>query len=481
MTTSDVEATHIGSEMKVGISAFGSWMLGVGSIIGSMAWLMHAPMLARAGPAACMTAWLIAGTLSLPLALILMELASMFPTAGGPYVYKYYALKRLVPGMGEMLGFLTGWLLWIAILVGIACMSNGLTNMLAGIIWGSAQASPIWFGPVLITTLFGVTTALNFLSIADATKAGIVFSIMKIGMAAGFALLVFSSGHWSLANALTTVSPAGCKDFGTNVTSVLMLALAGFSFLEVSGCTSSETDHAQQSVPRAVFLTLLSITAIYIAMCFCISISSPFTLSADKSTLVVPGTAIQATCPAVAGLVGGTVFGSIFTGCVIASIVGCGFTVLLAIARISYSMAETKLFPAQFAHLDAKTGVPTYSLWFQFWCVTILGIAANLAARSGFFPDAYAFLGDTFGFMYAFVAVLYGVCVVSLRYTDPDMERPFRVGRSGNVLVWIMALITIGIWGYAALGCVQWAAQLTGVVITLSGVPIYYYYKRTSH
>jgi amino acid transporter len=146
-------------------------------------------------------------------------------------------------------------------------------------------------------------------------------------------------------------------------------------------------------------------------------------------------------------------------------------------ARVSFSMAETKLFPRQFAHLDGRTKVPTYSLWFQFWCVTIIGAAANLAAHSGLFPDAYAFLGDTFGFMYAFVAVLYGVCVVSLRYTDPAMARPFRIGQKGNTLVWIMALITVGIWGYAALGCVQWVVQLTGLVIALSGIPIYYYYR----
>ncbi len=106
----DIEPLKIGTGMKVGISAFGAWMMGVGSIIGSWAWLMHAPMLARAGPVASMAAWVIAAILSLPLVLILMELASMFPTAGGPYVYKYYALKRLIPGMGELLGFLTGWL-----------------------------------------------------------------------------------------------------------------------------------------------------------------------------------------------------------------------------------------------------------------------------------------------------------------------------------------------------------------------------------
>jgi glutamate:GABA antiporter len=473
----DTDPLHIGEGMKVGISAFGAWMMGVGSIIGSMAWLMHGPMLARAGPAACMTAWIIAGALSLPLALILMELSSMFPTAGGPYVYKYYALKRLVPGMGEMLGFLTGWLFWITIVVGLACMANGLTNLVSSIIFGSAAASPLWFGPAVISLLFGSTTALNFLAIGNASKASIVFTAMKFIMAFAFAALVLLSNHWSLNHLTDLASPAGSKNFAGNVASVLMLALAGFSFMEISGCTSSETVNAQKSVPRAMFLTLLSITLIYLSMCFCVSIASPFVLTADKTMLVVPGTTIQANCPAIAGLIGGSFCGQLFTAGVIASIVGCGFTALLGMARVSYSMAETKLFPRQFAHLDNRTGVPTYSLSFLFCCVTIIASAANLAAHSGIFPDAYAFLGDTFGFMYAFVAVLYGVCVVSLRYTDPDMVRPFRIGQKGNFLVWLMAVITAGIWGYAALGCVQWTAQLTGLAIALTGIPIYYYYR----
>src|ERR1700679_298475 len=104
--------------MKVEITAFGAWMVGVGSIIGSFAWLIHGPMLARAGVMACVTAWIIASLATVPLALILMELSSMFPKAGGPYVYKYYALTRMIPGKGELIGFLTGWLFWICFIVG---------------------------------------------------------------------------------------------------------------------------------------------------------------------------------------------------------------------------------------------------------------------------------------------------------------------------------------------------------------------------
>lgn len=185
--------------LRVGITSFAAWMLGVGSIIGSMAWLIHGPMLARAGALAAIVAWLIAGIMSLPLALILMELSSMFPQAGGPYVYKFYALKRLIPGSGEMLGFLTGWLFWIAIIVGLACMANGLANLLAAALFIEGQI-PIWFAPLVIITLSVVTTVLNLQTVRTAASINIVFTLMKVAMAVFFCLLVLLHPGASLAN-----------------------------------------------------------------------------------------------------------------------------------------------------------------------------------------------------------------------------------------------------------------------------------------
>src|SRR5437870_5230213 len=82
------QSAKIGAGMQVGISSFGAWMLGVGANIGSMAFLFHGAMIAQSGPLAAITAWVLAALMSLPLAFVLAELSSMFPSAGGPYVYK---------------------------------------------------------------------------------------------------------------------------------------------------------------------------------------------------------------------------------------------------------------------------------------------------------------------------------------------------------------------------------------------------------
>ncbi len=467
----------IGTNMKVGISSFGAWMLGVGSIVGSMVWLFHTYMIARAGALAAVIAWLLAALAFLPVTLILAELSSMFPTAGGPYVYKYYALKRLFPGTGELLGFLTGWLYWVCLIAGYACLSNSLVNLLATAIWGSVAASPIWFGPATILCLFALATLANLMQVGNVSKLNNLFTLMKFGMALAFGALVFAVPTSSLANLFTFANPSGQTNLFANIASVVTVAIGGYGGIELVACASAETANASRNVPRSMMLTLISVALIYATMSIAVAAASPYVLAPNKASVVIPGTSVQATIPDITGHIAGKPFGQLATALVIASIVGCAVNGLLACARIGYSMALTGLFPIQFAKLSAKSGVPSYSLVFQCTCMCILGVGANILSRAHIFADAYSFLGEVFSYLYIMLIVLYGISVISLRYTDPDLPRPFRIGKRGNWLTWLLALPTIIIFSYIAFGCTQWIFQLTGLIILASGVPIYGYYR----
>jgi amino acid transporter len=98
-------------------------------------------------------------------------------------------------------------------------------------------------------------------------------------------------------------------------------------------------------------------------------------------------------------------------------------------------------------------------------------------AHTGLVPDAYAFLGEVFGFMYSFLALLYGICLIGLRYTDPDMPRPFRLGKSGNAVAWAMALLAVLVYGFAAFGCSHLIHQLSGFLLLSAGISIYAFYR----
>ncbi|MDX2106032.1 MAG: APC family permease [Candidatus Melainabacteria bacterium] len=480
MTTTDSETLSKADQLKVEITPFSAWMVGVGCLIGSMAWLIHPAMLARGGVIATLVAWVIAALVTLPLALILMELSSMFPSAGGPYVYKYYALKRLIPHEGELVGFLCGWLFWISNTVGLACIANGVCNLASLLLYGGAQLSPIWFGPLIIICFFSLITLLNLLPAGKATRLNDVFTIIKLLMAIGFVGLVCIKAQQPVQTFLLN---AELKSFTidsliTKLASISMLALAGYSFIEATGCISYETKDARHAVPRALILTLGTVTVIYIAIALAIAAGAVLALSPEGATMLVAGTNLEANCSGVTSYLAGSLWGQTFVWLVILSIFACGFAAVMGLARVSYSMAQTKLFPAQFARLDHKTGVPRYALNFQLVCLLTIALGSNLLTKTGAISDAYTFLVETFGFMYAFVAMFYGVCVVSLRYTDPEMLRPFKIGKKGNTLVICLAIFVIAIWGYSALFCVNWKHQLAGLLAWLCGIPIFKYYRR---
>lgn len=470
------QSASIGSGLQVGISSFGAWMLGVGTNIGSWAFLIHGSMIAQAGQLASISAWLIAAVMIVPLALVLAELSSMFPSAGGPYVYKYFALKRLIPGMGEMLGFLTGWMFWICFIASYACMANGLVNLLSTTIYGAPQSSPLWFGPAVIVVLFGGTTLLNLMQVQSAARLNSFFTVLKLAVAAGFGLLAFSAASSSWTNLWQAHNLAGGDNFWANVACVLPLAMAGFSGIELVGCTSSETQDARKSVPKAILMTVLTVGLVYIGMCVAISVASPYVLSPDKSMAMVAGTKTLATAPSMATYLGGPLWGLFVTGGVVLSIVSCGFGGLLTCARTSLSMAQTGLFPQQFAKINPVSKVPEYALVFQCFFMLSIAIAANLLCRSGLVADAYTFLGGTCAFLYGLLAMLYGVCLIGLRYTDPEMSRPFRIGNTALAVV--IALGSMAVYGFVAFACSSWNHQLAGVFLLALGIPIYLYYRR---
>lgn len=457
--------------MTVGISSFGSWMIGVGTMIGSMAWLIYQPMLARSGSLPTICAWTCGALFTLPLAFVLAELSSMFPSAGGPYVYKYVALKRLFPGIGELLGFTTGWLYWIALVAGFACMANGFAALLGSAFWPVAGSAPVWFGSAAIVALLLSATLLNLQNVKEISKLNIMFTGLKIGMAVAFVVLVLTSKNVNLANVVAPSIYSNSAGFAENVMKVLVLSITAFAGIELVGCTSSETVNPTRSVPKAILLTLLTVAFIYISICVSICAVAPASLSSAATTF-------QGTCPAVASLIGGSIWGAVFTTGVLCSIITCTVTALMALARISYSMADTKLFPAKFARLDSKDAVPKDALWFQFWSIAAVSVGANIIATMVPSFDPYTFLGEVFGFLYSFLAVLFGVCLISLRYTDPERSRPFRIGKDGNSLAWLLATITTAVYGFIAFGCAQPVHQLTAVVLVFCGLPIYWLYRR---
>lgn len=464
----EASAEPSSSELKVGISAFGSYMLGVGTLIGSMAWLIHGTLIERAGALPSIAAWILGAATMLPLALVIAELASIYPLAGGPYVYKVEAFKLIMPHKdASLFGFLSGWLYWIAMMTGLAFMTNGLSDLLSQ--WFLKGEENSWFCFLISFALLVLATVINLARVSTSSRVVNLLTLFKFFMALFFLVLVLSTQGPSIANLFynTRASASDPFSFLQDMNKVLLLCAVAYSGLEVVSCTASETASASRNVPSAILKTLFTVAAFYIVLSFAVGIS--MNLSGPDAILRPE----QATCPAVLGVLRGPFWGSVMGVFVIVSIFSCSVGAVMSNARVSYSMAKSGVFPRVFSALSASSGVPVYSLWFQLLFVSLIAFVSRLACSYGLAGNAYAFLGEVYGVLYSFLAAMYGVSLLILRFKAPQLKRPFRIGKSGNRLAVFVSTLVFLIFGYLCLFCAHWTHQVTGILLLLTGIPVY--------
>jgi APA family basic amino acid/polyamine antiporter len=138
---------------------------------------------------------------------------------------------------------------------------------------------------------------------------------------------------------------------------------------------------------------------------------------------------------------------------------GCNNGLILAGARVYYTMAKDKLFFKNAGTLNANA-VPQWSLWAQF-------IVASILCLSGKYGD----LLD----MISFVAVIFYVLTILgifiLRKKLPNIERPYKAfGYPFLPALYILMGITFCVL------LIIYKPQFTwpGLIITLIGIPLYY-------
>src|SRR5262245_38401198 len=112
-----------GRSLVRGLSVVDATTIVVGSMIGSGIFIVSAESSRLVGsPGWLLTAWVLAGVMTLCGALCLGEVAAMMPRAGGPYVFLSEAYS---PGVG----FLFGWSQFLVVQTGtIAAVAVAFAN-----------------------------------------------------------------------------------------------------------------------------------------------------------------------------------------------------------------------------------------------------------------------------------------------------------------------------------------------------------------
>jgi APA family basic amino acid/polyamine antiporter len=456
-------------------------MIVAGSMIGSGIFIVSSDIVQQVGSAGWLIAvWLITGFMTITAAVSYGELSGMFPKAGGQYVYLREAFNPLA-------GFLYGWSFFAVIQTAtIAAVAVAFARYTAYIIPGFSESNILWgiekpgndlggeyyfsisAAQVLAMALIIFLTYTNSKGIKGGKIIQTTFTSTKLISLFGLIILGFlvaKQNFWT-ENWQTGFEATQYSKSDGSWNSISGVVLVGAIAAAMSGSIFSsdawnnvtfiagEIKNPKRNIGLALFMGTFIVTIIYVAANLMYLYVLP--LNGSDSIAFPEG---QRVAVAVSNAIFGTAGAIVIAVMIMISTFGCNNGLILAGARVYYTMAKDGLFFKRTGELN-KNAVPEWAMWAQ--C-----IVACLLCLSGKYGD----LLD----MIAFVVVLfYALTILGifiLRKKRPDIERPYKAfGYPVLPIIYILMAITFCIFlikmkpVYAGIGF--------GIV--LIGIPLYY-------
>ena len=365
-------STEQTAAFKPRLSAFDATMIVAGSMIGCGIFIVSADITRNVGSAGWLLAvWLLTGFMTLTAALSYGELSAMFPKAGGQYVY-------LKESYNPLLGFLYGWSFFSVIQTGTIAAVGVAFSKFAGYFFpslemidaniifqlGVVKVYPAQLVSIAIIVLLtfihtkGVEGGKLIQTTFTVTKLASLFGLIGFGF-----LLAFNSdiwhANWENAWAMKTIGTDGIATpiFGMAILGAIAASMVGsiFSSDAWNNVTfiAGEIKNPKRNIGLSLFLGTLIVTVIYIA--------------ANLMYLGVLPLNEIANAPAdrVAVAASNVIFGNIGTYVIAVMIMiatfGCNNGLILAGARVYYTMAQDGLFFKNAGKLN-KNAVPAWAL-----------------------------------------------------------------------------------------------------------------------
>ncbi len=334
-----------------------TFMIGIGPFV-------VIPFIIRAmGGPQCLLAWVVGAVLAALDGCVWAELGAAMPQAGGSYVFlrEAYGAKRL----GRLMSFLYIWqTLFQAPLsissgaLGFADYSQYLTARISGVnAWLGAHPGQM----LSATKSYNRSVAVLLIVIAVVLLYRRITTIGKIStilclIAAATILWLIYGGATHFNKNLVFVYPAGAWSFS-------WIFFAGLGHASVQAVYSylgyynvcnlgGEMKNPERNIPRAIFLSIFGIAALYFAMQTCI-------------LAVVPWQEAQ-NSPFVVSLFVERIFGShwamIATALILVTAFGSVFSATLGYSRVPYAAALDGNFFSVFGRVHPTKRFPYVSL-----------------------------------------------------------------------------------------------------------------------
>ena len=235
-------------------------MVGVAAMIGGAIFVLVGPGIGAAGPA-LMIAFLLNGIITIFTAFTYAELSSALPDTGGGY-------RWVREGMPRPNAFLSGWMAWFAHTIAGSLYAVAFASFFAHLLESShIVSSSIFLEKGLAAIAIIAFTFINVRGASPTSKVGNAITLTQITI---IALLIVGA---LIAMAFTNPTwPDNFEDFFPNGMTGLVVAM-GLTFIafegyEVIAQTGNELKNPKKNIPRAIFISLLVVIAIYILFTF---------------------------------------------------------------------------------------------------------------------------------------------------------------------------------------------------------------------
>lgn len=332
------------------------------------------------------TLWLgfvIAGIAVFLTALSYAELSTMYPKAGAEYIYltKAFAKKK-----------------WLASTIGVAVAFSGAATAAAVSIAFSGYLSQFVQIPqfIVASSLLVLFSCIAILGIRTSAWTNIIFTLIEIG---GLALIIYLGFRTENFGESLSVTP----HIGT-LSGAALIIFSYFGFENIANLTEEAKD-PKKDIPRAMLISLGISTGLYILVSIAvIALTSAESLAESDAPLMLAAQKGSAKAKSIMGIV--ALFSTANTALI--SVIGA--------SRMLYGMAGTHALPQILAQVLPSKKTP--------WVATlVICTAALLLLPLGQIEIVGSISSMTT--MIAFLGV--NVAMISLRYSDPKKERPFRV------------------------------------------------------
>ena len=417
------------SELKRRMGLFQLTMYGTGLILGAGIYVLIGEAAGFAGDSLWM-AFALGSVVALFAGFSYAELTSIFPKAAAEYVFVKNAFKN------NFFAFVIGWLTAVTSIITAATVALGFGGYFA----------EFFDIPIIISAigLLVILSIVNFAGIRESAWTNTIFTIIE---AAGLILIIvigFTIANPEPVNYVE--SPSGF----TGIAIAFVLIFFAFIGFEDMANVAEEVKKPKKTLPRAIILSVVIAGILYVL----VSLAVVRVVNWEE----LANSAAPMAFVAERGL--GSEAHILLSSIALFAITNTVLITLVAGSRIFYGMAKEKVFPSILGKIHFKTKTP--------WIAVVVIMITSIA---------FTFVGDivivanitVFAIVITFAAI--NLAVIVLRYTEPDIERKFKVPINIGKFP-ILPLFGVGISVYMAF---QFELEIVLVGIGIIGAGIIFY------